>query len=305
MPIITVRHLTRYRYRKPVAFGEHRMMLRPQESVDQRLIDYDLYIAPQPATQRTVQDAFGNAVTFATFQRKAKTFEVEARFTIDHRPMSLADRRGGLITGPMATPPFAYDAEEAEDLALLCRASGSLAVSAFASKFVSPVGPTPLLHALAEMTGAIRADFTYQSRLTGAAQTAEQTLFLRSGACRDFAVLMMDAARSLGLAARFVSGYVLSTPKADGSPRLGGGHTHAWVQVYLPELGWVDFDPTNGIVGSQGLIRAMVTRTPHQANVLSGEFDGDAGDYLGMQVEVDVAEAAAPQMTEPKVKVAA
>ena len=305
MPILTVRHLTRYRYRKPVAFGEHRMTLRPQESFDQRLLDYDLYIAPQPATQRQVQDAFGNIVTLATFTRKAKVFEVEARFTVEHRPVSLADRRGGLITGPMAKPPFVYDPEEADDLALLVKDSGSLAVSAFAQRFLSPTGPTPLLHALAEMTGAIRADFTYQSRLSGAAQDAEQTLFLRSGACRDFAVLMMDAARSMGLAARYVSGYVVSSAKIDGSPRLGGGHTHAWVQIYLPELGWVDFDPTNGIVGSQGLIRAAVVRAPRQANVLSGDYDGDAGDYLGMDVEVDVAEAPAAVAAEPNVRVAA
>ena len=305
MPIITVRHLTRYRYRKPVAFGEHRMMLRPQEGVDQRLLAYDLHISPHPHTLRTVEDSFGNAVTLATFQRKAKALEVEARFTVDHRPLSLADRRGGLITGPLVKPPFVYGEDEADDLALLARPDDSLAVSAFAQRFVAKDGPTPLLHALAEMTGAIRAEFTYRSRLQGAAQSAEQTLFLHTGACRDFAVLMMEAARSLGLAARYVSGYVVNTPKLDGSPRLGGGHTHAWLQVYLPQLGWVDFDPTNAIVGGQGLIRVMVVRLPRQADVLSGDYDGDAGDYLGMDVEVDVAEQSSPHAAEPAVRAAA
>lgn len=305
MPILTVRHLTRYRYRNPVVFGEHRMMLRPQEGFDQRLLAYELHVAPYASSLRTVQDAFGNAVAVARFARRAKALEVEARFTIDHRPLSLADRRGGLIPGPMAPVPFRYPEEEAADLALYARGSGALAVSAFAERFLSPSGPTPLLHALAEMTGAIRAEFTYQRRLDGAPQSAEQTLFLRSGACRDFAVLMMDAARALGLAARFVSGYVLCTPKADGSKRLGGGHTHAWVQIYLPELGWIDFDPTNGIVGAQGLIRVAAVRDPRQACVLNGAFDGEADDFLGMEVEVDVLEAPVHQSTEPKVKVAA
>ena len=306
MPILTVRHLTRYRYRNPVAFGEHRMMMRPQEAFDQRLLSYDLHIAPQPCTLREVGDAFGNCITLAAFNRKWPVLEVESRFTMDHRPAFFADRRGGLITGPMATPPFAYDAEEAPDLARCIVGSGDQTVAAFAMRFVSPVGPTPLLHALAEMTGAIRADFTYGRRLTGAAQSAAETLAKRTGACRDFAVLMMDAARSLGLAARFVSGYVVSgTLKSSGAPRLGGGHTHAWLQVYLPELGWVDFDPTNGIVGSQGLIRVATVRDPAQANVLSGEYDGEDGDFLGMDVEVDVVEVSPADVTEPNVRVAA
>ena len=305
MPILSVRHLTRYRYRKPVAFGEHRMMLRPQEGFDQRLLAYDLDVSPTPSTLRHIQDAFGNGVTLATFGRKARALEVEVRFTVDHRPASLADRRGGLLSGPISTVPFAYDVEEADDLAPYVENAATLAVSSFARRFLAPSGPTAMLHALAEMTGAIRADFTYQRRLAGAPQSGEQTLFLRSGACRDFAVLMIEAARSLGLAARFVSGYLQSLPKADGSARLGGGFTHAWVQVYLTGLGWVDFDPTNGIVGSQGLIRSAVVRDSRQANVLSGEFDGDAGDYLGMDVEVDVLETSAQDAAEPKVRVAA
>ena len=306
MPNLTVRHLTRYRYRNPVAFGEHRMMMRPQEAFDQRLVGYHLHVAPQPVSLRDVGDAFGNCITLASFSGKARVFEVESRFTVDHRPAFFADRRGGLVTGPLAVPPFAYSPDEAPDLARCVAGSGDSDVAAFARRFLSPVGPTALLHALAEMTGAIRADFTYGRRLSGPAQSGAETLARRTGACRDFAVLMMDAARSLGLAARFVSGYVVSgTLKSSGAPRLGGGHTHAWLQVYLPELGWVDFDPTNGIVGSQGLIRVATVRDPAQANVLSGDFDGEAGDFLGMDVEVDVVEISPTDAAEPNVRVAA
>jgi transglutaminase-like putative cysteine protease len=100
---------------------------------------------------------------------------------------------------------------------------------------------------------------------------------------------MMDAVRSLGLAARFVSGYIYS-PQVSGPSRgrVGGGHTHAWVRVYLPAFGWVEFDPTNGIVGNADLIRVAVARDPRQAVPLHGTWAGRPGDYLGMDVTVDV-----------------
>jgi transglutaminase-like putative cysteine protease len=108
------------------------------------------------------------------------------------------------------------------------------------------------------------------------------------GTCRDFALLMMEAVRSLGLAAQFVSGYI-HTPYPEGvSARVGGGHTHAWVRVYVPACGWVEFDPTNGIVGNADLIRVAIARDPRQALPLYGTWCGSADDFLGMDVEVDV-----------------
>ena len=100
-------------------------------------------------------------------------------------------------------------------------------------------------------------------------------------------LLMMEAARSLGFAARFVTGYVY-VPDRDGPVRLGGGSTHAWCQIYVPGSGWVEFDPTNGIVGNHDLIRVGVARTPQQAIPLSGSYWGDADDELGMEVTVNV-----------------
>jgi transglutaminase-like putative cysteine protease len=100
---------------------------------------------------------------------------------------------------------------------------------------------------------------------------------------------MIEAVRSLGLAARFVSGYIYS-PYVGGARRgrLGDGHTHAWVRVYLPACGWVEFDPTNGIVGNADLVRVAVARDPRQAVPLHGTWAGLRADYLGMDVEVDV-----------------
>ena len=113
------------------------------------------------------------------------------------------------------------------------------------------------------------------------------TLELRRGTCRDFALFMMEAVRSLGFAARFVTGYIY-VPGRDGTTTLGGGSTHAWCQVYLPGAGWVEFDPTNGIVGNRDLIRVAVARDPRQAIPLHGSYAGRASDALGMTVQVNV-----------------
>ena len=112
-----------------------------------------------------------------------------------------------------------------------------------------------------------------------------ETLARASGTCRDFALLMMEAARALGLAARFVSGYIY-VPAVQAS--RGGGATHAWLQIYLPGAGWMEFDPTNGIVGNRDLIRVAVARDPSQALPVSGSWTGAPSDYLGMEVDVQV-----------------
>ena len=120
-------------------------------------------------------------------------------------------------------------------------------------------------------------------------QRPEETLRLRAGSCRDFALLMMEAARSLGIAARFVSGYIF-VPQTRPTAAVGGGATHAWMQVYLPGAGWVDFDPTNRIVGNRNLIRVAVAWDHGQAVPLWGSFIGAASSFLGMDVEVNVTE---------------
>jgi transglutaminase-like putative cysteine protease len=134
---------------------------------------------------------------------------------------------------------------------------------------------------------AIHESFAYSRRQEPGTQPPRLTLALRRGTCRDFALLMMEAVRSLGFAARFVTGYVY-VPSRDGSDTRGGGSTHAWCQVYLPGAGWVEFDPTNGIVGNRDLIRVAVARDPSQAVPLSGSFLGRAADYAGMSVQVNV-----------------
>ena len=125
----------------------------------------------------------------------------------------------------------------------------------------------------------------YVRRSEKGVQSPGETLRRRSGSCRDFAVLMMEAARSLGLAARFVSGYIF-VPEANQAASVGGGSTHGWMQVYLPGAGWIDFDPTNSIVGNRNLIRVAVAWDQQSALPLWGTFHGPASSFRGMDVDV-------------------
>jgi transglutaminase-like putative cysteine protease len=285
MTTVSIRHLTTYRYRNSVALGEHRMMLRPLESYDQRLISAELSITPEPSVLRNVHDVFGNCVSIARFAGRTDRLAVESRMVLEHTPQLV--EFDGEYWGQ--TIPFAYSPDDVPDLARSMErqhADPDGELEAWARRFVKRGGPTSLRSLLSDMTHAIHDGFAYGTRLSGAPQAPLETLSLKTGSCRDFAMLMIEAVRSLGLAARFVSGYVYSASAKAG--RAGGGHTHAWVRVFLPSCGWVEFDPTNGIVGNADLVRVAIARDPRQATPLHGTWAGLPTDYLGMDVEVEV-----------------
>lgn len=287
MTVFTVRHITTYRYRRPVTFGEHRMMFRPRDSYDQRLLNSQLRISPEPASLRWMHDAFGNCVTLAKFNRRSSELRFESTIQLEHSPLMTPNFQ----TEEYAkTYPFSYSPDEHPDL-LPFIARGypdpALEVDRWARKFVRQGRPTATGKLLMTLTCAIRESFTYDRRTESGTQDPVTTLRVGRGTCRDFALLMMEAVRSLGFAARFVSGY-LYVPDRDTAAYQGGGSTHAWCQVYLPGGGWIEFDPTNGIIGNRDLIRVVVARDPRQAYPLLGTYAGTPADELGMTVEVTV-----------------
>ena len=287
MPILTVRHLTVYRYRQPVAFGEHRMMLRPREGHDQRLVDTSLVITPAPERVRWAHDVFGNSVAVARFRGRSTDLRFESVSRLERMPLNELDFD---VEDYAATYPFTYPMEEMPDLARSIERhypDPERLVDRWAGRFLSRSGRTDTVGMLSKMTHAVRDELTYIARHERGTQEPRQTLALGSGTCRDFAVLMMEAARSLGLAARFVSGYLYS-PAGGRTAYLGGGSTHAWTRVFLPGAGWVEFDPTNGLIGNRDLIRVAVVRDPQQALPLHGTYTGFPADTLGMDVEVSV-----------------
>jgi len=286
MSFLTVRHSTVYRYRDPVALGEHRMMFRPRESYDLRLIQTSLVITPEPAQLRWLHDPFDNSVAVATFEGTTSELRFESTVTLEHFVTSMPEYP---LEDYARTYPFRYSDEDFPTLvrALAPHYQGQ-SVSKWVLQFLDPAETTGTTKILRSMTCGIREQFTYTRRIEKGVQNPEETLRTRRGSCRDFAVLMMEACRSLGIAARFVSGYIF-VPNSSGHT---GGATHAWMQAYLPGAGWIDFDPTNSVIGNRNLIRVAVAWDPCQVLPLWGTYAGSPRAFLGMDVTVKVTEAA-------------
>jgi len=286
---LTVDHKTLYRYKRAVKFGEHRLMLRPRDSHDLRLLNASLLIEPV-ASLRWLHDVFGNSVAVAEFEDSANELFIQSSIVIDRYPLPAKD----FTIEPYARfLPFSYSSREVPDLGRTLERhypDPDRLVAEWARKFLNGKGgPTATEDFLLGVTTAIRHEFDYQEREELGVQSPAETISLREGTCRDYALLMMEVVRSVGLAARFVSGY-LHDPALDGevSDIVGAGSTHAWVQVYLPGAGWLEFDPTNGSYGGYNLVPIAVGREPEQAMPISGTFLGDSNDYIDMQVGVSV-----------------
>jgi transglutaminase-like putative cysteine protease len=262
--LLQVHHETVYRYAKPVRFGEHRMLVRPRDSMEQTLKQFELAITPEPTALHWLHDVFGNCVAVASFDEPSEELRIVATMMVDHSvdlvPQFSIDSRAKIH-------PFEYPVLDAVDLApnMTREFPQESEVDQWARRFLDADGVTDTVELLTAMTRSIQHDFTYLRRPEPGTQKPSTTLARNQGTCRDFALLMMEAARSLGFAARFVSGYLYS-PVRDRENR-GGGATHAWVQIYLPGSGWMEFDPTNGIVGTRDLIRVGVAREPRQARL--------------------------------------
>ncbi len=286
--LISISHVTRYRYDLPVEFGRHRLLVRPRDGHDLRVLEANLSITPK-AKLHWQFDVFGNSVAHAVFSESADCLEIRSdllikryadhpeRLSLDHslRLMPLDYGDENLIDlGPYIPMQFPEEREALEQWL----------EDAFQDR------PEAILKYLSALSATIHESFSYSRREERGTQSAMTTVTKKSGTCRDFAFLFMECARLLGFAARFVTGY-LHVREDDSEDALkGGGSTHAWADVYVPGEGWVEFDPTNLIEGSQSLIRIAVTRTPEQATPISGTFDKKQGKFLDMTVTVNVRE---------------
>jgi transglutaminase-like putative cysteine protease len=230
---------------------------------------------------------FGNSVAIADFDERAETLTFDWQVTVEHNPV---EEFALTPDDPAYFYPFVYDDAEFPDLVQYITPQypdpdGKLAE--WARGFLDEDAPSPTFKMLSRVTHAVREQFEYRKRHALGTQAPLETLRLGTGTCRDYALFMIEALRHLGIAARFVSGY-LFVPDDIGQHHVGGGATHAWVQVYLPSAGWIEFDPTNGIVGTRDLIRVAVARDPRQAIPLHGTYVGtqDAFDVMDVSITV-------------------
>lgn len=281
-------HRTRYDYSEPVTLGDHRLMFRPRDSHDLRLLHTGLSIEPM-AQVRWIHDPFGNSIAIASFEGPTQALELTSTIQLEHfaAPPELSP-----IEEYARTLPFSYLAEEAPDLSRYVERhypDPNAEVSTWTKQFLEGEGGTDTFAALTRLCKGIQETLTYAMRFEIGTQPPATTLESGGGTCRDYALLMMEGVRSLGIAARFITGY-LYDPALDAAPgeEVAHAYPHAWLEAYLPGAGWVEFDPTNGIIGSERLIRVGVGRDPEQAMPIKGTFTGAADVVVTTAVDVQV-----------------
>lgn len=289
MPIILeVEHITSYQYANPVTFGEHRAMFLPRGGYGGRILSYSI-TANVPSTIHWISDTLSNNVAVLRFNEPATELKVTCKFRKVHYGTQ------GIENFPLESRaemiPVQYTPEEWTDLVVYLHPQADDpdgSVAAWAKSFI--LGDHyDTREVLQQMMDSIRDTLTYQSRDAEGTQSPGETLAKKSGTCRDYAWLMIEALRRLSIACRFISGY-LYDPALDGGEigMTGSGATHAWLEVYLPGAGWLTYDPTNRITEGYDLIQVATARRPEQAIPLSGSWFGAAEDYLGMSVNVAV-----------------
>ena len=296
MTRLSIRHETVYRYGQPVAFGPQRLLVRPRDSHADRLVAAWLELSP-PGETRWVYDAQGNCICWYQPRGRATELRIVSNLVIERYPAPLAPPP---VDDPHTAAPIVY----------------GLADRAVLNPFIIPVTDIdprlrawlrthvghpdePAMTFLNRLTQAIHQEFRYGERPEAGVQSPGETVERGAGTCRDFAWLMIEALRRLGFAARFVTGYLysprLDRPDADRTT-LGAGATHAWCEVFLPDMGWIQFDPTNGLAESPDLIRVGATRTPDEAAPIAGKIIGDPRS-CEMWVKVEVHMLAEPPLS--------
>jgi YD repeat-containing protein len=279
---LTILHETRYSYERPVRFGPHRLLVRPRDSHAIRIVKASLSFSPAGRTRWTY-DALGNSVCWLTTDMESDRLSIVSELVIERFPAPLGPLR---VDDPQTITPIVYDAADRPLLAPFIEPISEDADGRLVKWLKACIGrpDEPALDFLLRLNSAIRQEFAYQARYEEGCQEPAHTVALGAGACRDLAWLMVEAVRRLGFAARFVTGY-LYAPGISGM--RGAGATHAWCEVFLPDLGWIEFDPTNGLAESPDLIPVAVARTPAEAAPIRGVVLGDGGaSHLDVHVDV-------------------
>jgi transglutaminase-like putative cysteine protease len=290
--IYKIVHRTTCKYRHPVSVGKHVACLKPRTLPQQHLAQNELHIEPAPATMTERIDYFGNLHCFFTVQEPHKELVVEARSEVSVEDDGAGSQQDSL--------PW----EEAVRLVALDQ--GSAALEAYQFRFESPrIKPRPefatyalqsftpgrpLREALLDLTGRIHKDFRFDSKVTNVRTTPEEVFRKRRGVCQDFAHFQIACLRSLNLSARYVSGYLRTYPPP-GQPRLvGADASHAWMSTYCPGIGWIDVDPTNNLIPSNGHVTLGWGRDYGDVSPLYGVIQGGGAHVLSVAVDLEALE---------------
>ena len=289
--IFDVSHRTAYAYGRPVLQSQHLLHLAPREGARQRVLRHGLLIEPAPSAQVERFDYFGNSTTILTVDDEHTELVIHARSTVEVRAPDLPI--------PALSAPWEEVASRARrskseiDVGVLqfVSASRHTRIGAEVLSYARPSFPPqrPILDATLDLTRRIYVDFTFDSTATDISTPVSHVLQERRGVCQDFAHLAIACLRGVGLPARYVSGYLLTYPPPGMEKLQGADASHAWISVWAPEVGWVDFDPTNGVIPTEEHITLAHGRDYDDVSPVSGVLLG--GSRQTMAVAVDVAPA--------------
>jgi transglutaminase-like putative cysteine protease len=277
---IRIQHRTTYRYTGPVRLGTHRVMVRPREGHDLHIESSILTIRPTP-TIHWMRDVNGNSIALVDFADRADELMIYSELELHHYDSDPLDFR----VEPYAVHyPFVYDPWTLPELTAYTHIlfpRDATRLREWLSRFWQPGKLVETVSLLKKLNRHIFETFRYCRRDQFGVQRPAETLDRNSGSCRDFATLFIEACRSWGLAARFVSGYMLCE-----ATEAGHASTHAWAEVYLPGAGWKGFDPTSGTLAGSQHVAVAVSRHPEAATPISGSFTGPTTAFLGIEVDV-------------------
>ena len=281
MPRLRIRHESLYQYSQPVTFGPWRLLMRPLDTHATRLIQASL--ETPPADIRWAYDAYGNCVCHLQPDGPADRLRVVNNLLVERFPSPLADVPISNLSplGPMVYNPA--DRVILEPFIAPATGDDDQRYREWLH-WMRPGADEPAIEMLKRMNAAIHDQFAYAARYEVGTQSPSETIANGGGTCRDFAWLLIESVRRLGFAARFATGYLYSP----GVTVRGAGATHAWCEIFLPDLGWTEFDPTNALVESASLIRVATTRTWQESDPMNGTIYGDAHCELTVAVDVDL-----------------
>jgi len=288
---IRIQHRTTYHYAEPVRLGPHRVMVRPREGHDLHIESSILTIRPAHAVH-WMRDVNGNSIALVDFTEPADELMIYSELVLHHYDSDPLDFR----VEPYAVHyPFVYDPWTLPELTAFTHIvfpADAERVRQWLGQFWQPGRLVETVSLLKRLNRFIRETFTYTRRHEYGVQRPARTLEKNSGSCRDFATLFIEACRSWGLAARFVSGYMLCE-----ATEAGHASTHAWAEVYLPGAGWKGFDPTSGTMTGSQHVAVAVSRHPEAATPISGSFTGVPTVYLGIEVDVKLEQLDKPYVS--------
>jgi transglutaminase-like putative cysteine protease len=284
-----IRHVTHYLYEEPVSLCHSLAHLKPRQQAGQRILSAQVRVDPWPAVSREHTDFFGNRVSYFSIQQSHEALEVTAASEVEVDPPPLPDFA--------ASPPWERVVEALREdrdevgsaVRIFTLPSAYATQEPAALEFARASFPCerPVLDAVADLMGCIFRDFEYDPHFTSVATPLSEVIEHRKGVCQDFAHLAIACLRGLGLAARYVSGYLETLPPP-GKPKLRGADaSHAWFSVFVPGIGWIDFDPTNDKVPREQHITTAVGRDFQDVTPLRGVFYGGGEHELEVAVDVD------------------